>query len=334
MKQELKDSIYNLFKQALSLGEFEQAEQILKSLNIDDAMLNAAVDDQLDFESPDIKSIKWLLAHGGNFKDDALFKIVRKDSKELIDLALKQGVNINAQDENGRTPLFVAALFGKADILDLLLKNGADPNVRDNSGQTAMFSCAATYVAYSTEHVKKIKLLAKSGADVNAKDNQGRTPIMFADKHGVEALSSLGADVNAKDNDGKTALLHILSTNVTTSTRQIFVKDFSEIVPAAKMLIKNGADVFATIDCVDEQNILFQRNLFDIAKDNHNLDVLEEIVGKNLYKKLFEASNRLKYAHQTAESPTSKLSATGERCLAVCQDPPSEHKIQNKDKTK
>jgi len=45
---------------------------------------------------------------------------------------------VNARNENGRTPLHIAALKGSDDIIRLLLQCAADPRCRDNNGHTAL----------------------------------------------------------------------------------------------------------------------------------------------------------------------------------------------------
>jgi ankyrin repeat protein len=51
-----------------------------------------------------------------------------------IKAILEQGVDVNTQDEQGRTPLFYAT----GDAAYLLMQNGADPCVCDNNGFSAL----------------------------------------------------------------------------------------------------------------------------------------------------------------------------------------------------
>ena len=46
----------------------------------------------------------------------------RKGQKEIVELLISNGANVNAQDEDGGTPLFYAS---NPEITDLLRKNGA-----------------------------------------------------------------------------------------------------------------------------------------------------------------------------------------------------------------
>ena len=67
-----------------------------------------------------------------------------------------------------------AAVFGEKEIVELLLANGADVNVKDKDGVTPLFDAVATVQ-------KEIaKLLIINGADVNVADPFSMTPLHFA----------------------------------------------------------------------------------------------------------------------------------------------------------
>ena len=49
---------------------------------------------------------------------------------------LKANASIKAVNVNGRTPLHLAAGYGKAGVVELLLQANADPKAANNNGQT------------------------------------------------------------------------------------------------------------------------------------------------------------------------------------------------------
>ena len=111
-----------------------------------------------------------------------------------------KGVDVNAKDKSGETPLHCAASTGRADMPELLIAEGADVNAVNNSGWTPLHAAAG--------HAETAELLIAEGADVNAKDNEGKMPLQWAAWTGktemAELLIAMGANVNAKDTYGDT----------------------------------------------------------------------------------------------------------------------------------
>lgn len=118
---------------------------------------------------------------------------------------LDEGVNVNAQDEKGRTALMLAAANGWTKIVNFLIDRGADINIAEESGWTALI--------YASSHgrTKTIKTLMKNGADINFQTEQGATALSIASQKGrvniVKLLLKNGADVNLQDNNGLTAMM-------------------------------------------------------------------------------------------------------------------------------
>lgn len=123
---------------------------------------------------------------------------------EAIALALEAGINPDLTDENGRTPLMLAAFSGHTEIAERLLEAGARVDLRDSTNRTAfMFACTGP-------NLKLVTLLHRRGAKVNDIDShESWTPLMFAAAEGhrdvVQYLLSNGANPRAEDVDGETA---------------------------------------------------------------------------------------------------------------------------------
>ena len=116
---------------------------------------------------------------------------------EAVKQAIANGVDVNAKNNDGWTPLHGAAVFGKNEIVELLIAEGADINAKNRGGVTPLYDAAF-------KGRKEIaELLIAEGADVNAKDVDGETPFdwyihtEFADllrKHGAKTGEELKAE--------------------------------------------------------------------------------------------------------------------------------------------
>lgn len=121
-----------------------------------------------------------------------------------LDDFIQEGVDINALDTHGYTPLHYAAQNGQKETAKLLIAKGADVNVKSWSEQTPLGT------AVRGIHKDIIELLISHGADIDAKDKSGRIALYIAVMGGrndvAELLISKGADVNNSNSNGQTPL--------------------------------------------------------------------------------------------------------------------------------
>ncbi|KAK2766263.1 hypothetical protein FQN54_007780 [Arachnomyces sp. PD_36] len=151
--------------------------------------------------------ILWKDSHGLNLLHYAL-KRSFGEAYIMTPSLLKHGVDVNAKDISGNTPLFLAVYHRRSDIACTLLENGALANVSNCRGYTPLHYVVRDYTGPTTQI---IKALVAKGADVNARTEDGSMPIHIAARrdrnhHIVKLLLEYGADVNAKDREGRTAL--------------------------------------------------------------------------------------------------------------------------------
>mgnify|MGYP005850926239 CR=1 FL=1 len=130
---------------------------------------------------------------------------VCQGNKQLVEALLKQGDWLESKDQEGKTPLIVAAsLRHSKRIIKLLLKKGANVAAKDQLGQTALHQ--AVYQGY--KHIAR--LLIKNGANIEAQDKQGNTPLHIAVYQGytspVKLLLRAGASKATPNQAGDTPL--------------------------------------------------------------------------------------------------------------------------------
>ncbi|KAK6339354.1 hypothetical protein TWF718_008774 [Orbilia javanica] len=124
---------------------------------------------------------------------------------KVLQLLLTKGANLETKNNDERTPLLQTVIQGNEEIVNLLLDSGADMESKDGFGRTPLLW------AVWWGHDKVIKLLLEKGANIEALDNDDRTPLSWAVWWGNEAVIRLlldyGAYLEVKDYDGQTPLL-------------------------------------------------------------------------------------------------------------------------------
>ncbi|KAF5207941.1 Potassium channel akt1 [Thalictrum thalictroides] len=149
---------------------------------------------------------------------------VRKGDDRLLHELLKRDLYPNEVDENGQTPLHIAASIGSENCVSLLLDYGADPNSKDSEGKVPLWE------AIVGGHKSVIKLLIDNGANLFCGD-MGLFACTAAEQNSLDLLKAIlhyKGDVTMPKSDGYTAL------HVAVSEGNV------EIV---KFLLDRGADI-------------------------------------------------------------------------------------------
>lgn len=64
--------------------------------------------------------------------------MIQLGREEIVELLLRNGVEINSKNKNGSTALDVAVEKGFGKIVEILMQSGADPKVENKNGKTAI----------------------------------------------------------------------------------------------------------------------------------------------------------------------------------------------------
>ena len=165
--------------------------------------------------------------------------------------------DLEIKTKSGELPIHLACLKSHLQNIEFLLQNGAQVNAwttppparpgtkglfsrslqRGNPIQSSpLVASIPLHIACQAGHYEGADLLLREGAWVNASQEEGKTPLMLAAESGNTQLVSLilhnGATVNAKTAGLCETALHISCKRADLET--------------AKVLIQNGADIFAT----------------------------------------------------------------------------------------
>jgi ankyrin repeat protein len=140
----------------------------------------------------------------------------------------KMGMDVDAQDEDGRTALYWASELGHDKIVQILLDQGTDVN-----GQSEWYG-SALQAASAGGYDEIVQTLLDKGADVNAQGGEYGSALQAASAQGhdeiVQTLLDKGADVSAQGGGHGSAL------------QAASAGGYDEIV---QTLLDRGADVSA-----------------------------------------------------------------------------------------
>jgi len=126
------------------------------------------------------------------FSGSAAPRAQSQDPTDEITQLLQKGQDVNAQDEQGRTPLFLAVQANNEKLVQTILRFDPDTNIASKDGQTPL------HIAASNGNIEIASLLVSKGANLQSVNSKGRTPLYLAavENHPdmVKFLLSMGAD--------------------------------------------------------------------------------------------------------------------------------------------
>ena len=184
---------------------------------------------------------------------------------DIVDALINApNVNINARNEQGKSPLYLASMSGMEQSAQLLINAGADINASDNGQWTALHTAAG-----KGHHHIVDALIKAPNINLNVRNAHGYTPLYVAVDRGREQSARLlinaGADINISDNNQWTALhwaayygyikivdalIHVPNVNLNSRNEQgytpLHVAVMSGMKESVRLLIEVGADINIT----------------------------------------------------------------------------------------
>ncbi|AFM13344.1 ankyrin repeat domain-containing protein [Turneriella parva] len=161
----------------------------------------------------------------------------------VLAAALERGLDKNAVNNKGQTPLMLAVQLGKKPVFEALLKAGADLNRNDAEGLSPLAKSvqlrridylnsliaaganvnatpnAPLGLSYDTNQIKAFEALAKAGANLNATHEKSGLPLlieMIRKERNVFAKFAIenGVNLNIADAEGNGPLIMVVKQTV------------------------------------------------------------------------------------------------------------------------
>ena len=236
--------------------------------------------------------------------DELFYKEIFSDKLDIAKLEkiIKKGIDINRQDENGNSLLFLLVSQKKYEAIKLLLNNGADRYLENKFKKTPLDE------ACEKSDSSMVRFLLDNGYDINVKNSIGRTILqstaILSNEKIFQVLMTYNPDFNIKDNDGKTVLFHAVegkNLNILSEVAQnvsdinsldndyqtaLFYAVLKDDTNIAQVLITHGINV--NFLNKNGENVLFNA----IIQGELNIPTIEALIRKNININVIDNKNR------------------------------------------
>ena len=124
--------------------------------------------------------------YGPNIYSDGSQKVDSDYHQKVVQGLIDAGVDVNAVNNYGQTPLHKTAQLAKPHLARLLLERGACVSIKDRMGNTPLHETTAL------DDKATAKLLLERKAEINARNNFEKTPLAIAYKvHSIQVVKVL-----------------------------------------------------------------------------------------------------------------------------------------------
>ncbi len=161
-------------------------------------------------------------SHADTYGNTTLHHACWNEQSEVVKILLeKDPDSVNKPNDDGESPLILAARKSNLVIVELLLAAGARPDYADSDGISPL------HIAAEKGDLFVGKALLAAGAGINQKDSDGQTPLILAARGGRNDFTAMlietGADVNSVDNDQHSALFYASEAGYTEIVEQLLL---------------------------------------------------------------------------------------------------------------
>ena len=141
-----------------------------------------------------------------------IFQAISTDEQEIFSYLVEKGVNLDARNGEGKTPLMVALEMEQQQKAEKLIEAGVELNISDTDGNTPLLLSLRQMPESTAE------IILKEGADPAMKDNNGYTPLMEAARSEYAEIAMkiamMGVPVDPVNSNGRSALYYALCSGL------------------------------------------------------------------------------------------------------------------------
>ncbi|WP_419887060.1 ankyrin repeat domain-containing protein [Neobacillus niacini] len=164
--------------------------------------------------------------------EEQLIIAAKGKDADTVRRLIEEGVDINTQDSEGRTPTMIATYNNDLETAKILIGAGADVNIQDDIENNPFLYAGAE------GYIEILKLTIQAGADPSITNRYGGTALIPVSEHGYvdvikELLTNTHIDINHINDLGWTALLEAIILN----------NGDEKQLQTVQLLIDHGADV-------------------------------------------------------------------------------------------
>jgi tetratricopeptide (TPR) repeat protein len=119
--------------------------------------------------------------------------VIQGGDLSIAELLVSKNMTIDTKNQEGYTPLQVAATLGNKKLVAFLVAKGADVNNKAKNGMSVLHDASAAGV------VENVEFFISRGAEVNALDAKGNTPYDYATSQEIKDMINKYGGKSGKD---------------------------------------------------------------------------------------------------------------------------------------
>eukprot|EP01064_Diplonema_japonicum_P012432 TRINITY_DN1989_c0_g1_i2.p2 TRINITY_DN1989_c0_g1~~TRINITY_DN1989_c0_g1_i2.p2 ORF type:complete len:164 (+),score=44.95 TRINITY_DN1989_c0_g1_i2:1307-1798(+) len=133
----------------------------------------------------DVEGLRQAMKEKVTIEEGTVSLAAQKGVKEVLEVLCNAGARVEHRNEDGETPLMIAAIHNHAEAVEYLFAQGGNLDARNSTNETALI------LAVERGALDSIKTLLALGADTSLKDSFGKTAKQLAIDEGHDDVAKL-----------------------------------------------------------------------------------------------------------------------------------------------